>query len=54
MKVEKNINLKDIITVLDDCKVTSIENGIPYMKVPYMVVQDVLLVLNKFSKLEKA
>lgn len=54
MKVEKNINLKDITTVLGDCKVTSIENGIPYTKVPYIVVHDVLMVLNKVAKLEKA
>lgn len=54
MKVEKNINLKNITTVLGDCKVTSIENSIPYTKVPYTVVHDVLMVLNKVAKLEKA
>lgn len=54
MKVEKNINLNDITTVLGDCKVVGIENDSPYMKVPYIVVHDVLMVLNKVAKLEKA
>lgn len=54
MKVEKNINLDDIATVLNDCKVVSIENGISYTKVPYIVVQDVLMVLNNVEKLDKA